>query len=136
MDPALCFPKMTLKPDFSVLKARCLRQALRCPYPQQCQIQPASNLKLQRFESLQFQLRFLSRDQQILENKSILAKKLGPQRKKFGGRYGILVFIGLCIYHRLGKFFFEAREVLQKISLQWWQCTPFFFSADVEAIWL
>ena len=28
----------------------------------------------------------------------------------------LLAFIGFCIYHRPGKFFFEARKVLQKIS--------------------
>ena len=36
-----------------------------------------------------------------------------------------LVFIGFCIHHRPGKFFFAARKVLQKIFFRWWLCTLF-----------
>ena len=36
-----------------------------------------------------------------------------------------LVFMGFCIHHRPGKFFFEARKVLQKILFRWWSCTLF-----------
>ena len=36
-----------------------------------------------------------------------------------------LVFVGFCIYHRPGKFFFETRKGLQEILLKWWSCTLF-----------
>ena len=36
-----------------------------------------------------------------------------------------LVFTGLCIHYRPGKFFFEARKVPQMIFFRWWPCTLF-----------
>ena len=54
----------------------------------------------------------------LLQRRTFLCrKKWGPQRKDFGGGYGLPGFLqGFCIHHRPGKFFFEARKVPKRFS--------------------
>ena len=56
-----------------------------------------------------------------------LQEKWGPQRKDFGGGYGLPGFYRVFVSTTgLESFFFEARKVLQKIFFRWWLCTLFF----------
>ena len=57
-----------------------------------------------------------------VRNFSLPAKNWGPKREDFGGTYGFPDFYRV-FHHWRGKFFYEAKKVVQKIFFRWWSCT-------------
>ena len=57
----------------------------------------------------------------------LCGKKMGSTEERFRWWIWLSGFFiwSFCIHHRLGKFFFEAKNVLQWIFFRWWLCTPF-----------
>ena len=59
----------------------------------------------------------------LLQFRTFLCRKNGVHRGKISVvDMASLVFIGLFV-STTGKFFFEARKVVQKIFFRWWSCT-------------